>query len=148
MGSVSRFCLYAAVGTVIGIAGEQRSCAVSAVTPPPKAASWSLAAPLDCERPVPARFQIWQGTANAWRVCRAVYDGPRTVTLTLYEMPERPGATAFDTWQKSRIEPGKLAFHKGRYFGVAQAPAADAAVLDGFVVAVEATLPPGSEGRW
>jgi len=136
-------------GSAAGFALEQRSCEASALMPPAAAAEWKLASGMDCERPVPQRLQIWDGTRGAWRVCRATYDGgPVPVTLTLYEMPGTPGATAFDAWQRSRIEPGKMAFFKGGYFGVAQAPGADRTTLDHFVVAIEATLPRGGEGRW
>ncbi len=69
--------------------------------------------------------------------------------LTLVEMPEQPGASAFDAWQKWRpAQPGKLGFYKGRVFGVVESPQADRATLDRFTVAVEKGLPAGSEGRW
>jgi hypothetical protein len=142
-------CVYGLVfASAIGVAAEQRSCAPSTLTPPETAAEWKLASAMDCEKPVPPRFQIWDGTRRAWRVCRTSYNGPALVTLTLYEMPESPGATAFDAWQRALLEPGRMSFYKGGYFGVAQAPGADRSTLDRFVVAIEAVLPRGSEGRW
>ena len=56
-------------------------------------------------------------------------------------------ATAFDALQKWRVQPGKMAFYKGGYFGVVES-ATDKATLNRFVLAVEATLPGGDEGRW
>jgi hypothetical protein len=135
------------IGSVIGAAADQRSCLASALTPPATAAEWKLSSPMVCEKPVPATFQIWDGKRGAWRVCRASYNGPGPIPLTLYEMPESPGATSFDAWRRARIEPGKMSFYKGGYFGVAQAPGADKSTLDYFVVAIEAALPPSGEGR-
>lgn len=143
-------CVYGLVFvSAIGVAAEQRSCAASALTPPAIAAEWKLSSAVDCEKPVPSKFQIWDGTRGARRVCRATYDGgPVPITLTLFEMSGRPGASPFDAWQRARVEPGKMSFYKGAFFGVAQAPEADKPTLDRFVVAIEAALPRGGEGRW
>jgi hypothetical protein len=63
--------------------------------------------------------------------------------LTLYDMPEWPGATAFDAMQKWNRQPGKMAFYKGRFFGVVESsPEADTETLSRFIVALEAALPP------
>jgi hypothetical protein len=69
--------------------------------------------------------------------------------LPLLEMPESPGRTAFDAWQKWRpAQSGKIAFYKGRYFGVVESPGVDWEMLDRFAVTVERSLPGRSEGRW
>jgi hypothetical protein len=68
--------------------------------------------------------------------------------LTLFYMPGWPGATAFDALQKWQILPGKMAFYKGRYFGVVESPKADRNALNRFTIAVESTLPAGGEFHW
>src|SRR5271157_2505617 len=123
------------IGSAIGILSEQRSCASPALTLPATVAEWKLAPLRDCAKPVPQRLRIWNGTLGARQACRAEYAGPVAVTFTLYDMPDTPGATAFDALQKSRTEPGKMAFFKGHYFGVAESPAADMATLNRFVMA-------------
>ena len=69
--------------------------------------------------------------------------------LTLLEMRETPGATAFDAWQKWRPgQPGRIGFYKGRFFGVAESPMADRETLNLFASELEKSLPGSSEGRW
>ena len=144
---MKRFLYFAIAAAVIGIASEQHSCAAPNVTLPSTAAEWSLAAPQECAKHTPAGPQVWRGTSGARQVCRATYSGSPEMALTLYDMPESPGATAFDALQKWRIQPGKMAFYKGGYFGVVESAAADRDTLNRFVTAVEAALPPGGERR-
>jgi hypothetical protein len=69
--------------------------------------------------------------------------------LTLFEMPQWPGATAFDAFQKWRpAQPGKMGFFKDRYFGVVESPQADRATLDRFTAAMEDALPGRGGSRW
>jgi hypothetical protein len=69
----------------------------------PTAAGWSLAAPRECMKPVPAELRIWRGTPGPRQVCRATYRGSPEMALTIYDMLEAPGATAFDALQKWRV---------------------------------------------
>jgi hypothetical protein len=82
-------------------------------------------------------------------VCRAEYTGPLSVRLTLFDMSERPGATAFGAFQKSLFSgPGNASFLKGRYFGIVDSPQEDCAVLKRFTAAIERALPGESGGEW
>lgn len=65
--------------------------------------------------------------------------------LTIYYMPGWAGAAAFDAFQKWQVQPGKIAFYKGHFFGVVESPKAELNTLNRFTVAVESTLPGGSE---
>lgn len=118
--------------------------------PPAAAAGWKLSAAADCVHAVPAELRGWRGISGARRVCRAEYAGSPGMRLTLFEMPEWPGATAFDAFQKWRpAQPGRMGFFKGCYFGVVESPEADRAALERFAIAVERALPGRGEGlRW
>ena len=61
------------------------------------------------------------------------------MTLIVYEMPSEPNA--FEAVQKSRAQPGRMVFYKGRYFGVAESPGAEVRVLDRFVAAALKAMP-------
>jgi hypothetical protein len=137
------------LGAAIAVGSDLWLLATPSVNPPSAAAAWKLSAPADCVNSVPAELQFWRGTSGARRVCRAEYAGSPAMRLTLFEMPEWPGATAFDAFQKWRpTQPGRVGFFKGRYFGVVESPLADRATLDRFAAAVEKALHGGSEGRW
>lgn len=69
----------------------------------------------------------------------AHYNGEPEVALRLYQMPSQ--TVAFDTLQSWRGETGKLAFYKGKYFGIAESPGAGQRVLNGFVSAVQKQMP-------
>jgi hypothetical protein len=84
----------------IAIFAHQRFGAEPLLALPFTAGEWKLAAPQSCLKPVPAELLQWRGTTGARQVCRAVYDGDPSMKLTLYDMPEVPGATAFDAGQK------------------------------------------------
>jgi hypothetical protein len=129
----------------IAIFAHQRSCAEPLLALPSTVGEWKLIAPQSCLKPVPAELLAWRGTAGARQVCRAAYDGAPAMKLTLYDMPEVPGATAFDAEQKFPAQPGKMGFFKGHYFGVVESEGADREKLDRFVVAVEASIPGRSE---
>lgn len=76
-------------------------------------------------------------------MCHAEYTGSPKVVLTIYEMPNHPGATAFgpfQEWQTGRREPGIVAFHYHAYLGIVESPNADMNALNHFAAAVEATL--------
>jgi hypothetical protein len=132
---------------VVAILSGQRFCAEEpALALPGEPAGWKLTAPQNCLKPVPAGLKVWRGTAGARSVCRAEYAGSPPVKFTIYDMPNE-FASAFDAAQKWQPQAGKMAFFKGRYFGVAESPDADRVTLERFVVAVEATLPAGNEWR-
>jgi hypothetical protein len=117
--------------------------------PPPAAGGWKLAAPAECAGSVPAELRSWRGVSGARLVCRGEYAGVPAMRLTLFEMPEWPGATAFDAFQKWRpAQPGKMGFFRDRYFGVVESPQADRATLDRFTEAVENALPGRGGNRW
>lgn len=134
---------------VVAVGTDLWSLATPSVNPPSSAGEWRLSGAADCVKSMPLELQAWRGLSRARRVCRAEYTGSPAMWLTLVEMPEQPGASAFDAWQKWRpAQPGKLGFCKGRVFGVVESLQADRATLDRFTVAVEKGLPAGSEGRW
>jgi hypothetical protein len=133
----------------IAIGSELLRLAAPHAGPPPAVAGWKLAAPADCVNSVPAELRSWRGIAGARRVCRAEYAGAPNMRLTLFEMPEWPGATAFDAFQKWRpAQPGRMGFLRDRYFGVVESPQADRATLDRFTAAVQNALPGRGENRW
>jgi hypothetical protein len=144
--SLKRLLQIVIVTAAIAICADLLSSLAPRTPLPSTAAGWNLAAPQDCATPVPAGLRQWRGVARARSVCRGKYGGSPEMTLTLYDMPEW-GASAFDAWQKWQTQPGKMAFYKGRYFGVVESPAADMNTLNRLALAVEATLPPGSEAR-
>lgn len=130
------------------VVSEQPSCATPSFTLSPSVAEWKLRPPQDCLQPVPAELRTWGGTTHARRACRAEYDGSPQMTLTIYYMPGWSGATAFDAFQRWKIQPGKMAFYKSHYFGVVESPLADRKALDRFTLAVEEKLPGRSEFHW
>ena len=141
---MSRGWYFLAGAAIIALAG-QRFCAKEAVlTLPRTAAGWTLASPARCTTPVPPELQRWRGTNGARLVCAGDYTGPLPVTLTIYYMPSE-FASAFDAAQKWQPQPGKMSFFKGSYFGVVESSGADGFTLERFVLAVESTLPSGSE---
>jgi len=135
----------AIAAAALGIFANQRFCAAEAVLALPLSAdAWKLQGNQQCDKPVPPSLQLWRGTAGARSVCRAEYAGEPPVRLTLYYMPNQ-FASAFDAAQKWQPRPGKMSFFKGQYFGVAESAGAGPFVLERFVLAVEAALPPGDE---
>jgi hypothetical protein len=133
----------------IALGSDLLRLATPSVSPPSTAAGWKLSAPAECVNSVPAELRSWRGTSGARRVCRAEYAGAPAMRLTLFEMPEWPGATAFDAFQKWRpAQPGKMGFFRDRYFGVVESPQADRPTLDRFTMAVENALPGRGGSRW
>jgi hypothetical protein len=131
------------LGAAFAVFSEQRSCATPSLALPPTAARWNMASPAHCAKPDRGDFGRWRGTVGARQVCRVDYAGSPGMTLTLYDMPEWPGATAFDAMQRWDRQPGKMAFYKGRYFGVVESsPEADTETVSRFIIALEAALPP------
>ena len=130
-----------AVGAFSGLrfCGEEHAFAL-----PTDPGGWKIAATQNCVKPVPAAMKTWRGTAGARIVCTAEYVGSPPMKLTVYYMPNE-FASAFDAAQKWSPEPGKMSFFKGSYFGVAESEGADRFALERFILAVEATLPAGSE---
>jgi hypothetical protein len=66
------------------------------------------------------------------------------MTLTVYAMPDGPGATAFgpiQQWQTGRRTPGIAAFQYHAYLGIVESPGADEFTLDRFAAAAESILP-------
>jgi hypothetical protein len=115
------------------------------VTLPQKAADATLAALAGPVASVPAGWTPWRGTPGAARAWRATYTGPPDIVLTLLEMPT--SAKAFDAFQMWQTQAGRMAFYKGRFFGVAESPGADMQALNRFLLQIEAVLPPGDEFR-
>jgi len=116
--------------------------------PPRAAGDWTLSGVPDCGKHLPSDRRQWRGISGARRICRARYQGPVPIQLTLVELPGTPGATAFDAWQKwPPSQPGKIGFYKGRFFGVVES-AADRETLLRFTNALEEGLPGRGEGRW
>ena len=76
------------------------------------------------------------GAKGAWT---AQYSGVPPMRLIICEMPSQTGA--FDQVQRWRAEAGKLAFYKGRYFGVVEAEGADHATLNRFAASIQSGLP-------
>ena len=131
------------LGAALAVFSEQRSCAKPGPALPLTVAGWNMASPAQCAKPQQGDLGGWRGTAGARQVCRAHYGGSPEMRLTLYGMPEWPGATAFDAMQNWDRQPGKMAFYKGRFFGVVESsPEADMATLSRFIIALEAALPP------
>jgi hypothetical protein len=67
------------------------------------------------------------------------------MTLTIYDMPEQPGAAAFglfQEWQTGQKQPGIWAFQHHSFFGVVESPLADGDTLARFGRALETTLLP------
>lgn len=123
--------------------------ATPTIDPPHIAGAWTLSGTSECVKYLPSEIRQWRGISGARRVCRADYAGLVPVRLTLIEMPESPGATAFDAWQKWRpAQPGKVGFYKGRFFGVAESPTADRETLNIFASEVQRWLPGRSQARW
>jgi hypothetical protein len=123
--------------------------ATPTIDPPQIAGTWTLSGASDCGKHLPSEIRQWSGISGARRFCRADYVGLAPIRLTLLEMPESPGATAFDAWQRWRpAQPGKVGFYKGRFFGVAESPTADLETLNLFTSEVLRRLPGTSEGRW
>jgi hypothetical protein len=109
---------------------------------PPAVMEWTLASQSVFEPP-PAGLRQWNGTAGTRRAWHAEYRGSPPISLTVYELPGSPGS-AFDAIQQWRPMPGRMAFSKGAYFGVAEAPGADPKVINRFVEGVAAGLPTAS----
>ena len=123
--------------------------ATPTLDPPHFAGSWTLSGTAACVKSLPSEIRQWRGISGARRICRGEYSGSPPMRLTLLEMPESPGATAFDAFQKwPPAHPGKIGFFQGRFFGVVESPTADRGTLNVFTSAVEKSLPKGSEGRW
>jgi len=133
------------LGGALAVFSEQRSCAAPSLALPPTAAGWSMASPAHCAKPEPGELARWRGTGGARQVCSVAYTGSPGMIVAVYDMPESPGATAFDAMQKWDRQPGKMAFFKGRYFGVVESsPEADTETLSRFIIALEAAIPPAS----
>jgi len=93
--------------------------------------------------PVPPEIERWPETSRAVKAWKATYRGVAPVTLTLFALPWSPGS-AWDAIQRWRPAPGTRAFAKGRYFGVAESPAADQETLKRFIDNFLAGLPAGA----
>ena len=107
---------------------------------PVSAAEWRLADQAVL-KPVPAEVKNFRSGEWARKAWRGTYLGERPMTVTVYGMP-RGG---FDAIQQWRVAPGKMAFLKGGYFGIAESPGASQEELARFVRGVEAALPAGNE---
>ena len=88
---------------------------------------------------MPAAVAEWKRTSDARPVAAdpkavaawsASYAGTPPIEVTVQEMSST--TLAFDKVQSWRGEPGKLAFYKERYFGIAESPGADQRTLNRF----------------
>ena len=139
-----RLLVLAVLAGAVAICSSLWQAAVPGVNPPPSVAGWKLAAPVDCGKATQSEVQSFPETSQARRVCRAEYAGPSVVRLTLFDMPERPGATAFgafQSWVSSGRGSGQMGFLKGRYFGLVESSQSDHAALEGFVEEIKKALP-------
>jgi hypothetical protein len=131
------------VAAVIGIGSVLWSRLTPVLALPSKVDNWSIASSPSCTKPASANFQIWPGTSGARLVCRAEYTGSPAITLTVYKMPDVPGATAFgpfQQWQTGQRKPGIVAFHYHAYLGIVESPNADEDALNRFAAAAEAAF--------
>src|SRR5215469_1718590 len=103
---------------------------------PVSAAEWRL---VDQKvlSPVPAELKNFRSGEWAKKAWRGNYIDERPITVTVYGMH----AVGFDAIQQWRVTPGKMAFLKGGYFGIAESPGASQDELARFVRGVEAALP-------
>jgi hypothetical protein len=107
---------------------------------PVSAAGWRLADQAVL-KPVPAELKGFRSGEWARKAWHGAYLGEPPMTVTVYGMP----AGGFDAIQQWRTVPGKMAFLKGGYFGIAESAGASQEELFRFVRGVEAALPRGSE---
>ena len=107
---------------------------------PVAAAEWRLA-DQKILSPVPAELKNFRSGEWARKAWRGDYACARPMTVTVYGMP----AGGFDAIQQWRVTPGKMAFLKGGYFGIAESPGASQGELARFVRGVEAALPRGND---
>jgi hypothetical protein len=91
--------------------------------------------------PVPAELKNFRSGEWARKAWRGTYLGERPMTVTLYGM-SRGGFEAIQQWS---VVPGKMAFLKAGYFGIAESPGASVDELARFVRGVEAALPRGND---
>ena len=116
------------------------------VRPAASVAGWRLAAPAKCAKGAPPEARMSRGLSQTRRFCRAEYAGPRPVRVMIFELSAQPGGSAFDAFQKwTPAQAGKLAFYRGRFFGVVESEQADPVTLDRFTVAFERATFGGSE---
>lgn len=73
----------------------------------------------------------------------ATYKGAPDITVRLTQKGNQ--TLAFSDVQSWRAEPGKLAFYKGSWFGVAESAGADQRLLNRFVTAFQKQLPDSSQ---
>lgn len=125
----------AGLGAALWLADNFRAWALPYVQPPAQVGEWKLAAAPECGKTLPPEARSWRGIAKARRVCRAEYTGPLPVDVLIFDMPELPGSSAFDAFQKWHPEAGTFAFYKPRCFGVVESKAADDATLARFAAA-------------
>lgn len=107
---------------------------------PVSAAEWRLADQKVLQR-VPAELKNFRSGEWARKAWRGTYLGERPMTVTVYGMAR----AGFDAIQQWRVVPGKMAFLKGGYFGIAESPGASVEELARFVRGVEAALPQGND---
>jgi hypothetical protein len=109
---------------------------------PVSAAEWRLANQAVL-KPVPPEWKMFRSGAYARKAWRGDYVGEPPLTVTIYEMPRYPAA-GWSAIQQWRVQPGKMAFFKGGYFGIAESPRASSSELLRFVNAVCGALPAGN----
>jgi len=84
---------------------------------------------------MPASVAEWERASDS---TSAAHAGTPEITVVVNEMPAT--TLAFDSLQSWRPTSGKLAFYRGRYFGIAESRGADQRTLSRFVTAFEKSL--------
>lgn len=117
--------------------------------PPAVVGMWKLGSRADCADGLLPDLPKWRGVARASRTCRAQYEGSLRIDVTLFVMPGGPGGGSFDAFQKwPPRQPGKLAFYRGRFFGIVEADGAAPDELDRFTTSLALVLVPGNDWVW
>lgn len=134
---------------LVTVASELRSYTgpVPVLKLPAAAAEWKLDSQA-CFKPKQQGFSSSPGIRGWRQACIAEYSGPGEIKLTVYDMPGWPAGSAFGAFQGWRPRADVMAFYKGGIFGTVESAGADAKALDRFAIAIQSTLPRGTEGRW
>jgi hypothetical protein len=82
------------------------------------------------------------GTPGVRRLINALYDGPGTVMVDIYEMDSPAGG--LEMVQKWRPVANTVVFYKGKYFAAVKWEQADREALQEFVRGLEKQLDAGS----
>jgi len=144
-----RLLVVAAIAAAAEAAMYFRHANAAPFEPPAVVGTWKLDGRAYCVDGVPPDLPKLRGVARATRTCRAQYDGSPRIHVTLFVMPGGPGGGSFDAFQKwPPRQPGKLAFYRGRYFGIVEANGAAPDEIDSFTTSLALILVPGNDWIW